>query len=338
MTATGRESVGPARIVDVAREAGVSPMTVSNVVNDRSGVSEGTRARVLAAIEETGYRPNRAAVQLRTRRSRQLGLHVSRRHLSVGQPFPIVFLGELIDAAERADHQLVVFTHPLGEEGSGAGPATSGMDGFVLFIVDPSDPRPRAIADAGLPFAVFGRTPPSLPQAWVDIDNAAAMADVVDHLLDRGHRRFGYVGYGEPEYWHRDRLRGAQERLAEHGIEIPERWLVRTSLEAARASISLDLLGSDRPDAVICGSDSLAALVLAEARRAGLTPGVDIAITGFDALPLPQAEAPTLTSVAMPLTAAADAVVRLVISQIEGRPAPAQGEFLPTHLRVGDST
>jgi len=332
-----REPSRPVRIVDVAREAGVSPMTVSNVVNGRPLVAEDTRQRVLAAIERTGYRPHRAAVSLRTRRSLQLGLHVPHQHLSTVNPFSVAFMAALIESAERHGRQLVVLTYPLDRQDLGLTLTTTGVDGFVLFNVDPADTRPRALAAAGIPFAVFGRTAPDLPQTWVDIDNAAAMADVARYLLERGHRRFAYVGYAEPEYWNADRLRGVQETLAAHGLEIPERWLLRVDLPSAPDRVARDLLGEDRPDAIICASDSLATIVLAQAARLGLRGGVDVAVTGFDALPLPMVIEPMLTSVALPLAAAADACVEMVIALVDGEPAPAAGTILPTHLRIGGS-
>lgn len=337
MTTGQRSTHEPVRIVDVAREAGVSAQTVSNVVNDRIGFSEETRRRVLLAVEKTGYRPNRAARNLRTRRSGQLGLHLPAGHLSVQNAFSINFLRFLIDATERAQYQLVVFTHPVDGTADHQALTTSGMDGFVLYVVEPEDPRTRALANAGIPFAVFGRTEPTVPQSWVDIDNAAAMAAVVDHLVEAGHRRFGFVGYDEPEYWNRERLDGTRAQLAEHGLGIPARWLVSGDIAAVRAEVPHRLLGADRPDAVICASDSLAVIVHGAAMRAGLVPGRDIAITGFDALPLPIEVDPPLTSVALPVEAAADAVVRLVVSQIEGNPPPEQGIILPTHLVIGGS-
>jgi len=232
---------------------------------------------------------------------------------------------------------LVVFTHPVDDVLGDGALTTTGMDGFVLYVVDPADPRPRALADAGIPFALLGRTEPTVAQSWVDIDNAAAMADVVDHLVSLGHRTFGYVGYDEPEYWNRERLDGTRARLADHGLEIPERWLLMGSLTSTRTEVPGHLLGADRPSAVICASDSLAVVVHGAATHAGLTPGRDIAVTGFDALPLPIEVDPPLTSVALPIEAAADAVVRLVVAQIEGQPAPERGTILPTHLVIGGS-
>lgn len=339
MSGESRDPPRPVRIVDVAREAGVSPMTVSNVVNERPLVADETRRRVLAAIERTGYRPHRAAVSLRTRRSLQLGLHVPRQHLSAVNAFSVTFMAAVIESAERHGRQLVVLTHTLEGDGLDRTLTTTGVDGFVLFNVDPADPRPRALADAGIPFAVFGRTAPDLPQTWVDIDNAAAMADVARHLLARGHRRVAYVGFDEPEYWNAERLRGAREALAAGGVTVPSRWLLLVdAASSAPRAVADRLFGHDRPDAIICASDSLALVVLAQAARLGIRVGVDVAVTGFDALPLPVVVEPVLTSVEMPLTAAADACVRTVIALAEGEPAPQAGAILPTRLRLGERT
>lgn len=323
------------RIVDVAREAGVSAQTVSNVINERDGFTEATRQRVLAAVERTGYRPNRAARILRTRRSSQLGIHLPASHLSVQNPFSVCFLSEVVDAADQVGHQVVVFTSPI--EAATSGLVSAGVDGVILYSVDPHDPRPQALAAAGVPFAVFGRTEAHLPQSWVDVDNAAAMVDVVEHLLTRGCRRFAYVGYDEPEYWNVERLAGVRRSLASHGLEIPDRWLLGVTLETVKAQVEERLMGDEHPDAVICGSDSLAVVVHRAAQRAGLEVGKDLAVTGFDAIPNAFDVEPSLTSVQLPLERAAREVIRLVLRQIEGDLPPEQGMILPTRLALGGS-
>lgn len=334
----GRPPLGArVRLSDVAREAGVSAPTVSNVINQRAGFySEETRQRVLAAIRKTGYRPNRAARQLRTGRP-TIGLHLPGRHLSVKNTFAVAFLKELIDVADRLDQNLVILTHEFDEQLVEDALVSSGADGMLLFIVDPSDRRPGVLARAGIPFALFGRTAPQEPQSWVDVDNAAAMAQVVDHLVERGRRTYAYVGYDEAEYWNRERLVGTTERLREHGFAIPERRVVLDALHSVAPRIPA-LFEPAPPEAIICASDSMAVLVHAAVQRAGLRPGADVAITGFDAVPLCLDPDPALTSVALPVAAAAERIVSMVIEQVDGSPAPEVGEILPTRLVVGGTT
>jgi len=328
---------GPgARLVDVARAAGVSPQTASNVLGDRTGFTADTRKRVLAAAAELNYSPNRAAQRLRSRRSRQLGLHMPADQLTVRNTWSISFLRAAIGAAEAASQQLVVFTNPVSER-SVRGLLRAGVDGFVLCNVPEGDPRPRVFAEMGLPFTLMGRLDPDLPQCCVDIDNALAMVPLVDHLVERGHRRFAFLGYDRADYWDVDRLAGTRARLREHGLEIPEEWVVTVPGETASERIGAQLLSADRPDAVICSSDGLAMVAHGVMTRAGLRPGTDMALTGFDGLTLPVELDPPLTSVHLPIDEIAATMIDLLVRQIEGEPAPAKGLVVPTDLRLGGS-
>lgn len=327
----------PARLADVARLAGVSAQTVSNVLNGRSGFGEETRDRVLAAAETLHFRPNRAARQLRTRRSGQLGIHVPETDFTVTNPWTIGFVRELIQAAERAGQSLVVFTHELREESDTEAMLAAGVDGFVLCNLDPDDPRPRLLVNADTPVVVFGRPDPTVEVPSVDIDNVAAMQAMVDHLVAAGHRTFGFVGYDEPKYWNAERFEGARDRLAEHGFEIPGRWRVTGDYEHVRRVSPEVLLGEDRPDAVICASDSLAAQLHWSARQVGLTPGRDLAITGFDGLPTAVELDPPLATVVMPVAEAATTVIGMLLDQVEGTAGDPAARTLPTTLRVGGS-
>ena len=332
-----RRAGQPTRIADVARAAGVSAQTVSNVLNGRPGYTEATRDRVLAVVRSLGFVPNRAARHLRTKRSRQIGIHLREDQLSARNAFTLHFLHAVLDAARQVDHQILVFTNPIDEVSVENELLAFGVDGFVLSNAGPTDPRPGVLAAAGVPFAVVGRTAPSLPQRWVDIDNAAAMAVVVDHLVARGCASVGYVGYPLREYWDRDRLRGARAALRRHGIELPDERVVLGDIDELGDLVTQRLLTGAHPDAVVCSSDVIAALVYQRAHRAGLEPGTDIAVTGFDALPLVELE-PRLTSVALPMAGFASAVMRLVTAQVDGAPATELGLLLPAELIVGGST
>ncbi|MCV2395680.1 LacI family transcriptional regulator [Actinotalea sp. M2MS4P-6] len=336
---TARRAQRPVvRIRDVAQDAGVSPQTVSNVLNDQGRFTEETRARVLASVERTGYRPNRAARQLRTRRSRLIGLHLPAAQLSVSNTFSIAFVREVIEAVRRVDHQLVVLTTPVDSPDLDAELLAPGVDGYVLFNVGLDDPRPRVLVDAGVPYALFGRALDPDIQGWIDIDNAAAMTPLVDHLVERGYRTFGYVTYDDDAYWTQERWEGATARLAHHGLAIDPRWLLRGTEAEIRENVAPVLLGPDRPEAIICESDALAEIVHVMATRQGLLPGRDVAITGFDAVPMRFELEPSLTSVAIPVREVADAVVRQVLDEVDGAAAPTAGTFLPTRLAVGGST
>jgi len=334
--AAGRLSAD-VRLVDVARAAGVSPMTVSNVLGGRTGFTEETRERVVSVAAELGYSPNRAAQRLRSQRSRQLGLHLPAERLSVREPFSISFLRAATEAAERAGQQLVVFTTPLEEE-SVRDLVRAGVDGFVLCNVGQEDPRPRVFTDLQVPFALMGRLDPDLPQSCVEIDNAAAMALVVDHLVEKGHRSFAYVGYDSDFHADVERLAGTLDRLAHHGLELNEDRILTASVETAGDVATRHLLKSDVPDAIICSSDSLAIRVHNAMKKVGLQPGTDIALTGFDGLPLAFELEPPLTSVRLPIEEATTSMIDMLIRRIDGNPPRTAPLIIPTQLAQGGTT
>src|SRR4029450_3962173 len=134
--------------------------------------------------------------------------------------------------------------------------AIRGVDGFILSGSRGGDPRARSLHQAGVPFAVFGRTAPGLPQTWVDIDSVAGAALAVDYLVGRGHESLAYVGSDPGKSWDVERLEGFRKGLADNGIRIAERSIILgRSLEGVHDDV-LRLLGGKRPpSAIVTGSD-----------------------------------------------------------------------------------
>src|SRR5688572_20508545 len=158
-------------INDVARLARVSRQIVSNVLNNRTGYSEETRNRVLAAIEALDYQPHRAARSLRSQRTMPLGYQMPSEQLASENAFVLGFIQALVRAAADNGHHVLVFT----EQGDVLEVfrelvAIRGVDGFILSGSRGDDPRAHYLHQAGMPFAVFGRTAPGLPQTWVDAE------------------------------------------------------------------------------------------------------------------------------------------------------------------------
>jgi DNA-binding LacI/PurR family transcriptional regulator len=340
-TPSGEGPQGKARsdINDVARLARVSRQTVSNVLNNRSGYSEDTRARVLRAIEELDYQPHRAARSLRSQRTMQLGYHMPGEQLAAENAFVLGFIQALVRAAADRGHHVLVFTEQGDElEVFRELVAIRGVDGFILSGSLVDDPRVRYLHQAGVPFAMFGRTDPGLPQTWVDTDSLAAAASAVGYLVDRGHDTFGYVGYDAKNYWDLERLEGFRKGLADHGIRVAEGSIVQgATLEEVHAGV-LGLLGRERrPTAIVTGSDVLAAVVVNAARTMGLRVGTDVAVTGFDGGFVQQMTEPKLTSVRIPVDRIAAELIGRCLREIEDGPTSEPGIVVPTEIVVGGS-
>ena len=339
MTTSERPDRTTLSIIDVAHLAGVSRQTVSNVVNDRGGFSEETRSKVLQVIAETGYKPNRAARQLRTKRSRHIGYPLHTGHVDPRNPFALLFLKAVADAVAPLGHSLIVFACGDDDRETFRSWARSGeIDGFVFDRVVPGDYRTAACAELGIPFSVMGRTGPQEAQSWVDTDSRSGMLSLVDYLVGRGRRRFAFVDNGGSEPWVVDRIAAAHERVAEHGLELPE-WAVIRDGDYSVLGARLDeiLRRPERPDAVIAGSDVLALVVASRIREAGLRVGVDVGVTGFDGGMQGWLVDESLTTVRIPAARVAELLVTRLMAQLDGGPPTRHGLVLPTELVIGTS-
>jgi DNA-binding LacI/PurR family transcriptional regulator len=330
---------GPLSIIDVARLAGVSRQTVSNVVNDRGGFSEETRRRVLQVISETGYKPNRAARQLRTNRARHIGFPLHTGHVDPRNPFTMLFLKAVADALKPMGHSLIAFACGDHDDETFRRWGSSGeIDGFIFDRVMPGDYRTALCTELGVPFSVFGRTGEDEAQSWVEVDNRSGMSSLVDYLVGRGRRRFAFVDHGGSETWAVERLEAARDRICEHGFELPH-WAVVRGDDYQTLSQQLGELMArpDRPDAIIGGSDVLALLIATRLREAGFRVGIDVGVTGFDGGMQGWLFDDTLTTVRIPATRVAEVLISRLISQLEGNPPPERGLVIATELVIGTS-
>ena len=332
-----------ATIQDVAQAASVGRQTVSNVLNGSGRVGEATRARVLEAVTALGYQPHHGARSLRSRRTRQLAYVLPRAQLLPGNHIMQEFLQSLAEASARQGHRVLVAVpdgDPLDEIHRLIASRT--VDAFLLSELQPDDPRVMLLAEARAPFACFGRIGAGLPQHWVDIDNHAAIIGAVEHVLARGFGRPAFVGYRTESHWDLGRVSGFKAGLAHHGVpggeadvllvdEADARRRIRSLLTAARRS-------GGRPDAIVTGSDRLAAVVYGVAAELRMRIGRDLGVTGFDGSAAGALLHPRLTSVAIPVQEIARRVTARALRQLDHGPDESAGEVVPAMLRVGEST
>ncbi|GGB93449.1 LacI family DNA-binding transcriptional regulator [Cellulomonas carbonis] len=317
----------------VAERAAVSRQTVSNVLNAPHLVRPETLERVRQVIEEVGYRPHSAARQMRTRRSRVIGLRLQPTVDGINGAVLDQFLHALTEHAQVRGYRVMLFTAP-DDEGEiaqyGELLDTLELDAFVLTSTHHGDPRTRWLADHEVPFVTFGRPwdPPATDgrsHAWVDVDGATGTRAAVEHLQELGHRRIAFVGWPEGSDTGDDRRRGWRRAVLASGVAAHElaAWDVGVPDSVAdgadAAATLLDGPEDAAPTAFVCASDSLALGVLAATRRDAADPSV--AVVGFDDTPV--ARAVGLTSVAQPLTEAAVRALQLLLDQLGPSPRPA---------------
>jgi DNA-binding LacI/PurR family transcriptional regulator len=343
MAAAGAPGTRPT-VESVARHAQVSRQTVSNALNAPQRVRPDTLSRVLASIEQLGYRPNSAARNLRTQSTRLLACRLL-PSLQMGTGGVLDrFLHALCDAARDRGYDVLSFAAASDDAELDVMDdllRRTAVDAYVISGTHHVDPRPDWLAARGAPFVAFGRPwgETETGHSWVDVDGAAGMEKVVDHLAARGHRRIAFVGWPEGSGVGDDRYAGWVRATARH--RLPARGLVRRAEDgmgsgAALTDRLLDL--AQPPTAIACVSDVMALGALRALDDRGLRPGGRVAVTGFDDSPLATVVRPGLTSVRQPLEAVAEQVIELLLEHLHGtRTAPKQ-VLLDPALVVRDSS
>ena len=308
------------RIKDVAAYAGVSPKTVSNVLNDYEHVSEHTRAAVREAIDALGYRVNIAGRQLRRGRTGMIALVVPE--------LDVAYFAELArHVMVRADrHGSTVLIHETGGRRERERAALHGFDAQFTdgVILSPLALLPHDVADRDhrLPLVLLGeRTAPG-DIDHVGIDNVAAAREATAHLLARGRRRIAVVGGALRGRQGTDRLRtqGYREALRAAGVPFSPDLVVPVPAfhwrDGARAAAAL-LARPEPPDALLCLNDHLALGALRALHELGRRVPEELDVVGFDDIEASRYSIPTLTTVALDKQEIAHAAVDLLTARID---------------------
>src|SRR4051794_8578344 len=207
----------------VAARAAVSRQTVSNVLNAPHLVRPDTRSRVEAVIAELGYRPNRAARTLKTRRSQLLGARIETPKDGINGVVLDRFLHALTSQAQAQGYRVMLFSAARDEDEIGQYAQLledHDLDAFVLTGTHVGDARTAWLAERGVPFVTFGRPwgVPTAQHSWVDVDGSAGTRAATEHLLALGHRRIAFLGWPEDAAVGDDRRAGWQQACAAAGL------------------------------------------------------------------------------------------------------------------------
>ncbi len=311
-----------ASIRDVAELAGVSPRTVSNVVNDFVHVRPSTRTRVLDAIEQLNYRPNISARRLRQGRTRILGFAVP----ELSQPY-FAELSEQVELAAQQRGYTVITTQTGGAKQS----EQRMLRDFTSHIVDGLIFSPLSLIKEEL-YA----TPPNVPTVLIGeqisgsrfsdiaIDNVRATGDITRHLLERGHTRIATLGAYHSDLYRsaRLRLRGYREALEAAGVPFDPDLVLYTDRfgrQAGRDGTARALAEGTRFDALVCFTDMLAFGAMRALADAGLRVPDDVAIASIDDVQESEFSVPSLTSIAPDKQAIATRAVDTLLELIGDR-------------------
>ena len=327
---------------EVARQAGVSVATVSRVLNASGPVGEGTRQRILQTAGRLRYVPNGTARNLKASATATVGVLLPDLY---GDFYSEVIRG--VEGAARAAryHTLLASVHDGPDELTAALRTMAGrVDGLVVMSPDIEGDVLRAGLPAGLPVVVLGGAVAG--HGSVAIDDAAGAEAMTRHLLGLGHRRVALVSGPPGNADARARRAGYDRALAEAGrgaspaLVLDGAFTEASGYDAVAAFLAL----SPRPTALFCANDAMAIGALRALREAGLDVPGDVAVAGFDDVPVARYVTPALTTVHVPIDEMGAHAVGAVLDAVGAAAGPSAAPSaappavtLPTRLVVRES-
>jgi LacI family transcriptional regulator len=325
---------------DIARIVGVSKSTVSRVVNNHPNVSQHTRERVLAAIREYNFYPNTAARALVTQRTRVLSVIIPQALSSTfTDPYFPALLQSISLTANRHDYAIMLWIGSANEEEErflNRIISNRLSDGVLIASAIDGDLFLQTLAQTELPFVLTGPSQGNVKH-WVDVDNLKGARDAVTHLLSLGRRRIGTITGPLNMGAARHRLEGYREALREAGQLIDEQLIAVANFDEPSAYRAMRQLIECGVDAVFVASDTMALGALRAAAEAGCCVPDDIALVGYDDLPIAATTTPPLTTVHQPISDLARAATELLIRLVEGKPMEYEHMLLSAHLVIRGS-
>ena len=337
-------------ITDVARKAGVSIKTVSNVLNGRGSMRPETRQRVEDVIEQLSYRVNVSARAMKTGGIKLIGLAI----VTFDQPFIPYFANSVVAAARRRGYGVITDTYEYADGLGQIIPETRRLaaDGWIFFptrtFVDPK------LLHQPYPLVLVGHEGQIRTVDLVTMPNRDAVEAAVSMLANHGCRHIALIGgMSRDEYarGERDdryggtgwlRTQGYVQALERHGLDI--NWgLVRNSgwvQAGGRDAIAAVLEDHDlpTPDGIMCLNDAMAIGVIHELQRRGIRVPQDVQLCGFDNVPEGEDCIPSLTTIDPHVDDYAAKAVNMLVDRIEDNAAPPQSYITDFDLIERDST
>jgi len=325
-------------IQDVAKKAGVAPMTVSRVINQSGYVSAEVRARVLAVVEELGYMPNTLARSLRIRRTHTLALILT----DITNPFFTTLARGVEDAASKAGYTVLFGNTDESEEKEKHYLETilqKRVDGILLVPAGGSALSVERILQHRTPLVLLDRHVTGEAVDVVRSDSEDGAYRLTRLLLDLGHRQISLLNGPPSVSTAADRAAGFCRAMRESGVIAPEVHYGVFTQDSGYAMSHQALIQQPRPTALIAANNFLAIGALKAIRDAGLEVPDEIAMVAFDDLPAAMVVDPFLTAAVQPAYEMGCRAAELLLRRLEGsETGPAQEILLPVELVVRDSS
>ncbi|MDI7258843.1 MAG: LacI family DNA-binding transcriptional regulator [Thermodesulfobacteriota bacterium] len=327
-----------ATIRDVARKANVSIATVSRVVNNNPHkVNKATRKRVLEAIRGFDYRPNALAKSLLFKKTMTIGIIIP----DISNPYYAEIVRGIQDVADqhgyavmlqntdRKQERIVNYIYLLREKAADGVIFSGGIIHRDEIFGVLRELRERVV--------VIGRHKGDFPAVLVD--NVGGAAQAIHHLIDLGHKRIGFIGGPDKSTTAKDRLKGYRNAIDQRGYPFDKILIKQGDLTPQSGYLAARelLMQRNRPTAIFAANDQMAFGTINAAKGAGLSVPDDLAVVGFDNIPLSSYFEPSLTTVEIPMYSIGVAAMGMLVDLISLKNGE-RARWFGTKLLIRDST
>ena len=314
---TGRRQHKNVTVNDVAELAGVSPMTVSRVVNNEDNVRQSTREAVTRAIEQLGYRPNKAARSLASANPVKFGLVYTDKDNS----FFHAMMRGFLDRAHHADTQVLI---EQCEEGPDSLRVIEKLinEGIDVIMLGPplcdSKDAMDLMQKRRLPAVTIGSRHTMEFISEIRVDDHAASKEMTEYIISLGHRRIAFIIGNENQSASWMRLDGFRDAMSAAGLEVAEELVIQGNFSYRSGKLETEKLLDlpEPPTAIINSNDDMAAGSIAAAHQRSLDVPGDVSICGFDDTMLAVAIEPEITTIRQPIVEMAHDAIRLLEKSI----------------------
>lgn len=329
----------------IAAATGFSVTTVSRALGGYDDVNVKTRQIILETAQRLGYRPNQIARQLRSQNTHTLGIIIPASNAGLDDDFFSLLLKGITHTAALRRFDVLVSTHWPDEDELEAYYRIVGgnrVDGMILARTHRNDSRIRYLRQIKHPFVVSGRSAPENPSdfPFIDVDSQQGLRELVHHFVALGHQRIGLVLSPPEMAFTPYRLAGFRLGLAEAELPFNDTMIVSGDLSREGGKEAAAALLTRHPDltALIACNDMMAIGAYDAIRQIGRVVGQDVAVGGFDDIPLAAHVVPALTTVRQPIYDIGEQLTQMLIEIIADDPPEEQHKLLKPTLIVRDSS
>ncbi|WP_300060584.1 LacI family DNA-binding transcriptional regulator [uncultured Roseobacter sp.] len=329
---------GKPKLETVAREAGVSIATASQVMRGAGRISDKTRTKVLKAAQKLHYVPDNRAASMRSGQNREIGFVINK----ISNPFNAEVISGVSDLLEADGYLVSVLDARDDPERQGRHIDAFIRNGRGGLLWVPAEQTPQKtfelLAAHRIPTVTFLRRPQASGFDHVGIRNAEATAQATNHLADLGHRHIAYLGGEELTAVRRERIAGYQTVMAERALGTPVIWDSNDIKLAGMQAMMALRAAHPETTAVVCNGDIVALGACHGIRRMGLQPGKEISVVGFDDIPDAAVATPPLTTMAVSPYQLGRRLARVMLERLSEPTGPASVSEVSAELVLRATT